>query len=280
MNPQQQEDHFHVQLYRQYPHVYPVVTCLVREYNNALKTIEALDGSGELEVEAIFGRLCYGESQYFDNTLPVMVINKILTILTSFGSWDSISDWYIVYDYYTTDQDRIRVSYENKMQKITRLTNKSLSFKHCAYSQEKKSNSPSWKLRDYLVRVNMKYEVKSADVEEIVEFKSVKISIRKYFILQSSSIPAISFRFELIQFWTGETLTTAEKNMKTEEPKCTFECEIINLPQKDTLTEAQKALVFTSLLLKMQDFLDIPIYTNLLQSNDDTAPNIPTFQLM
>jgi hypothetical protein len=274
----QEATHFNVQLYRQYPHVYNVVVCLVQEYNNALKTIEAMNKKGELEVEALFGRLCYGESQYFDNTLPVPVMNKLLTMLSSFGSWDSISDWYIVYDYYTPSSERIRISYENKVQKITSIKKESLSFKDCSYSQDKHPHV--WELREYLIRVNMKYEVKSIEVAEMTEFNSIKISMRKYFVLRSSNLPAISFRFELIQFWIGETTTEAEQKMKNEEPKCTFECEIINLPQTNTLTDSEKSLLFTSLLLKMQDFIDIPFYTDLLHSKDGNIPIVSTFQLV
>jgi hypothetical protein len=281
------ERHFHVQLYRQYPHLYKVVACLVEEYNNCLRGISDIKkDQGELEVEAMFGRLCYTTStgRHFENSLPLDVINKIFTILCSFGEWDSISDWFIVYDYFTSQQERIRVSYENKVQKITRVTKCSLSHRDCAYQHPQKAsdrNPDDWQLRDYLVRVNMKYESCHKSDEERVEFASVKLSVRKYFVLRSNSLAGVSFKFELIQFWTGKTIQEAEQKMKLEEPQCTFECEIINLPREQTLTNPQKFLLFTSLLLKMQDFLDIPTYTQLLHSHDSATPDcIPTFQLV
>lgn len=283
------DDHFHVQLCRQYPHLYKVVSCLVEEYNNTLQRISEIKSSleGELEIEAIFGRLCYTSSggRHFENALPVDIINKILTILSSFSEWDSISDWFIVYDYYTSDRERIRVSYKNKTQKITRIKKHSLSHKDFAYQHPQKTpDDPkcpsSWKLRDYLIRVNMKFEATQPSSEERIEFTSVKLSVRKYFVLRSSSLPLVSFKFELIQYWIGDTVKEAEQKMKLHPPECTFECEIINLPSEDTLTNAQKSLLFTSLLLKMQDFLDIPTYTRLLHSNDDSPLDIPTFQLV
>ena len=275
-------DNFNIQLYRHYPHVYPVVMKLVQEYNNVLKTVGSMEqGAGEVEVEALFGRLCAGAAQYFNNTLSVDIMNKMLAMLSSFGSWDLISDWYIVYDYYAHDQTRTRVSYEDKVQRITTIRKDSLSFTDCSYSREEHDHvDQSWKLRDYLIRVNMKLESKLPAVEEMTAFRSVKVSIRKYFVVRSSNLPEISFRFELIQFWTGVTLAEAERNMISHPPRCTFECEIMNLPSVDILSFADKALLFTSLLLKMQDFVDIPFYTTLLSTHGDMLTRAPVFRLL
>lgn len=272
----QEIDHFNVQLFRQYPHLYKSVLCLVREYTAAFEKIKQLDlCNGDLEIEAMFGRVYITDSRRFDHALPVDIMNKLLTILLSFKEWDGISDWYIVYDYYACDKSRIRVSYENKHQKVTRVKKWSLSHTDFSYKEAK----TDWKLRDYALRVNMKYEqAVENNIEEMVEFTSVKLSTRKYFVCRSKSIPQISFRFELIQYWTGGTVKIAEQKMKTETPLCSLECEIVNIPSQNTFSNVEKSLLFTSLLLKMQDFFDIPVYTRHIQNKENTQVDVPTFE--
>jgi hypothetical protein len=247
------------------------VKSLVHEYNNVIATQQI----GTIEIEAVFGRLCFGDTHRFDDTLPICVMNKLLTLLLSFQYWDSVSDWYLVYDYYSTNQSNVTVSYENKVQSVTQITQQTVSSKDCSYCQD--SSSP-WKLRENLIRVNLNLKQDCKHIDELTEIQSVKISAKKYFVVRSSSLPSVSFRFELTQYWSGTQLSQAEGSMKQDVPQCTFGCGIINLPSQ--LTDSQQFLLFTSLLLKMQDFLDIPIYTGLLQSKEKKNPALTTFELV
>jgi hypothetical protein len=280
-------NNFYIQLFRQYPQIASSVPCLVNEYEQSLLAIQKLKSdskTGELEVEAMFGKLLFtpSGSKHFQNKLPVEIMNKLMAILFSYTNWNIISDWYVVSDYYTQKKERIRVSYENKQQKVTRVLKHSLSHTDMIYENvnPEQTSKAIWPLRNHIVRVNMKFEECLANTEEIVGFDSVKLSLRKYFLLASTSVPAVSYRFELIQFWMGNTVEEAEQKMKSQPPQCAFECEIINLPNDDSLSDTQKSMVFASLLLKMQDFLDIPEFTHCFEKNQMFYQKISTFKIV
>ena len=270
------DEHFQIQLCRLYPHLYTAMRQIVQQYDSTLQSVEQTKDHGALTIEASFGRLAYGEERNFDRTIPVCLMNTIFTLLSSFDAWDSISDWFLVYEYYTSDQTSVRISYENKVQTIQQTTKRTLSVSDCSYS----TSNLTWKLREYLTRVTLSIEQVAETMQEVSEFSSVDISMRKYFVIQSFNLPSVSFQFELVQSWVGETVAIAEERLKTSEPRCTFSCKVMNVSVATPLTAIEKSILFTSLLLKMQDFLDIPMLTKVLQQNDRLPVVIDSFEIL
>lgn len=271
---EQNDLHFQVQLCRLYPHIYNVMRRLVQEFDNARKNIEPVKETGTFATTAVFGRLCHGAQSQFDSNIAIPEMNTIFTLLSSFDAWDSVSDWFLTYDYHITKDTNVRVSYENKRQAIQATTRQKLAAVDCSYRQA----NPTLKLGDCLTRICMSFDQEATTIEEVAAFQSVTISMRKYFLIRSSNLQSVSFRFELVQYWEGSTPEEVERKLKTISPLCFFQCEVLHTPT--LLTESEKSLLFVSLLLKMQDFIDVPMYTRLLQCNDKVSTIIPTFEIV
>jgi len=251
-------DNFRINLYRKYPQLAGAVEDLVDAYNTVLSDLESLP-DGELEIEAFFGKLHYskGRSPQFDNNIPDAVVKRLSLMLDGYTEWDEVQDWFLVYDYYLSTKERVRVIFSDEKRTVTTIKKHSLSRKDFSYSEN--AEESAWELRDFLTRVCMKLEEPRESVP-IAEFDSVKISVRKSYLIRSSNLDKIKFRFDLIQFWTGQTLKEAESSMSTDRPRLTLECEIVNVPRENILAERDKFIMFTGLLIKIQDFLDFPVY--------------------
>jgi hypothetical protein len=142
---------------------------------------------------------------------------------------------------------------------VSEIVNKvSLECRNYSYDAEQQVRGP-------VVRVNMKQEIPIRPLV-LQPWKAVKASLRRSYVMQSSSCPNISFRYELVQYWTASNRETVdmlvkrwteqagEKEAARFEPTYTFECEIEG-PLAD-LSRGQQILVFCSLALKMKDLLD------------------------
>ena len=282
---------FKIQLHRHYPHVYSVSELLADDYTHALNTIQQSGWKdGYLEIEATFGKISYDThgNERFNNDIPSVVMHEIVNIMNSFAGWSSISDWFLVYDYEVGSRKRVRVSYENKTQQITCVHKKPMFRRDLGY-REGEAETHEWKLRDFITRINTKFEERfEHPLDKLLVFSGVRASLRKYFVTPSSILSGISWRMELIQTWTGTTLAEVEEKMTTVPPVCSFECEIVNLPQSNTFNQIQKLLLFSSLILKMQDLLDIPACaadilktnTNAKHNHNGEWKNIPAFHLI
>jgi len=269
------DENFRFHFHRAHPQITGAAETLVTCFNNALQKIPPT-ARGNLEIESLFGRRHYYTNTThprFDNSLTLPIMRQLTSMLESFSEWDAITDWFIVYDYYASKTDRVRVKYVDSTQTVTCIRKHRLSQTDFAYGTDSK-----WSLRDYLTRVNMKFE-EELPLDGLVEFKSVKISLRKMFTVASTNVNNVSWTFEVIQYWTGNSLAEAEKAMRTTAPTWSLECEIVNIPPNNTLTEKEKFVMFASLLLKMQDFLDFPVlYAETSPNPDQTT--LPIFTIV
>lgn len=263
----EQHRNFKIQLFRAYPQIAQAVEVLVKDYNRTLEEIVDMKIShkGKLEVEAFFGRIhvSHTKAPSFNNNLNVNIMKQCTSLLSSFSEWNQVVDWYLVYDYYLNHNDRVRVSYPNGIQDIS-VTRKHRCGKR-DFSYVADNNTSSWQLRDYLTRVQFKFEENIQDqLPDLLEFQSVRLSVRKSFSVTSQCIDRILWRFEIQQFWIGKTIADAEHQMLNQPPQWSIECEIVNLPHENILPEEHKYLLFASLLLKMQDFLDFPVCFSMI----------------
>jgi hypothetical protein len=248
-------DNFRIQLHRMYPQVAHAAEILVTEYNAILNQLGKLP-KGELEIEAFFGKIHYTKGHHrFDNHISGDIMKELMSMLDGFSAWDQVEEWFMVCDYYLPGGERIRVRDTEYGRHVSTVHKHNLGRKDFSYC-----NATGWELRDYITRVNMKLEEEiKDDAVDIKNFTSVKISVRKCFIAVSKNLPRLKFRFEAIQYWTGATLKEAEDAMMFKEPQLSVECEIVNVPRENTMAEKDKFIMFTSLLMKMQDFMDFPI---------------------
>lgn len=258
---------FNIQLFRQYPHIYHISKLLTNLLDSALAATS--HKKGLIKIEATFCR-----NKDFTNDLNVTIIDEIYSMLSSYDNWDYISDWFLVYDY-ANATNKITVSYENKTQTILNNVNKLISYLNITYNNISNKHC-NWDLHDYISRININFN-EPQECDEFVEFTKVKISLQKYFVLDSNVIPSVSFKFIIIKTWRGNNMHEAEQSLKETEPIYSFTCEIIIKSQILKLTTNEKLLMFTSLLLKLQDFFDIPTFTKLI-NNNELYSTIPFFQ--
>lgn len=267
---------FKSKLRQYYPQLTNVVQSLVLDYNNALLSTKQ---GHKFETKAMFGRIIYnhdGEG-VLNPHIPVLAIGRLLTTMSSFSGWDSVSEWYLSYDYKALDGVQILVSYENDKQQIQCRRHHSPAMRDIGYEDKHPS---LWHLRNYTTRVIIQsYEDCVYPECHPVEFERVSASMRKNFVVQSSCLQMLSWRMEIIQTWTAATIADVEESMLVDDPVCAFTCEILNLPQADILTDIQKSLVFASLLLKMQDFLDIPNHEVGIEQSPSLT-NTPVFHFI
>ena len=254
-------ENFRIQLYRNYPQVARAVEILVADYNAVISSAKI----GTLEIESFFGKMHFNKgSQTFDNNLSVHAMSSVLGMLESYIAWDKVDGSCLVYDYYIDKTDRVRVTQmENGERSVHNTRKVPLNHKDFLYT-----TSDGWELSDYILRVNMKLEIEDTAPADIKRFESVKISTRKAFTIQSSNVPTISYKFDVIHYWTGKTLKEAEDSMMNAEPRRTIECEIVNIPTDNSLSDKDKFLMFASMLMKMQDFLEYPTcYESAVEKN-------------
>jgi len=193
----------------------------------------------ELEIEAMIGSR---RGSGFSNELSCSAHRSATMLLQENKSWTRQEER-LVYDYYTPDKVRIRTFTTPDQRHVTESVKKiSLSCRDFTYGEQ-------------LVRVNMKREQPVALQGHLHLYTAVKVSFRRIFVTRSTCCPSISFRYELIRFWTGQTRQEVDRKMLTDpKGKCAFECEIEGPIQQ--LPPAQRSLVFCSLALKMRDILE------------------------
>jgi hypothetical protein len=257
---------FKVGFYRQVPQVAMAAEYLVNLYNQILPQVQ---GGGKLEIEAFFGKNIDGK---FNNNLTPNIAQVIEDMLGKCTVWKQQQDWHIYYDYYTGNQQRIRVG---DPQDVTSINKIKLAYVDLSYGEP----NPLWELTNYLTRVTLKLEQPTAAAaaaaadHELVHFNQVKLSMRKSYEIASGNCSGVSWRYELIKYWVAPTMQELESIVKLEPPVLSMECEIIN--STDTpLSENNKYILFAALLMKMEDFLVVPIYQ---MNQTQPAVSLPSF---
>lgn len=257
---------------RLFPQLYDAAKALANDYKRTIERLARESKNEEntclLEVEASFGHMKTNfetGNPTFDPNLSKDAYQFIETRLNSCKNWSKEKPLYLVYDFISKDGIRARhVFAENNQTSQLTLIQKSTLFRNTLTYQtvaDEKSallrRSPDV-MQNKLVRVNMKLEEKlRSDDKKLFEFNLVRISMRRAYFMSSSNFPDISWKFELISVWEAKTAVEAEKMMHDDqEPIRMFELEVVGLPKTDKLSEDQVVLLFISLLIKMQDFLE------------------------
>jgi hypothetical protein len=245
MDPIANRQRFHAFLLRSYPGTYDATKLLATRYSEVIR--EPLKGN--LEIEAIIGKKNADGS--FSNAVPQETISMLIHLMDSFDGWlENNKEWSLCYDYYISKHERVRVTHHKDQRTHEHIIKRPLARDDFAY----KARGP---LGGFCVRVNMKLEQEVRDTGKVAhEFQSVKISMRRAFVINSVSLPKIKFRIELGESWFGATVADAELSRSANEGVGTVECEIIDTPLMDILADQDKYLLFTSLMLKVQDLFD------------------------
>uniref|UniRef100_A0A6C0BPP6 Uncharacterized protein n=1 Tax=viral metagenome TaxID=1070528 RepID=A0A6C0BPP6_9ZZZZ len=262
-------ENFKIALYRQVPQVAAAAEHLVQLFNRVSRQTQELKGN--LEIESFFGRSKDGK---FSNHVEEDVIQVVQKMLLECSTWTCTEDWHIMYDYYLDDhQTRVRVSYKDEKQQVNMIRKHRLGHVDLSYGQMRKSE---WKLTDYLTRVTLKFEEPLTSPQNtLLHFKSVKMSMRKSFIVPSHNCSAVRWRFELVQFWVSDSMESLEHSIQTEAPQYSMECELLDLP--DALSETDKYIMFASLLMKMEDFYTFPLCRLIAINEGQQQSQLPTF---
>jgi hypothetical protein len=241
---------YEVQLRRLYPQTSGVLSLLDKFMTESFKGLESLS---EVELEASFG-LWDEKTKSFSHSIPKDFFHNICACLSVAEQYECRSKWFVVYDYDMGNKMRLRVSMENGNRKTELIQKVPLDRVDLLYSC---ASFPTGRGVN-AVRVNAKLEVRADETDKIVEFKSVRVSVRMYYTFTSCNFPGLMWKFELIQYWTGGSVSEAEENMRSSEPVYCFECEVVNLTKDCVFSRKDRITLACSLLLKMEDFFRLP----------------------
>lgn len=236
---------FKAALCRTYPTISDVVMYMADQYS---RIVDSEEHVGTLEIEAVIGGL--DAKGAFTNHVPQRVVKSLVELLDSFKGWSEVVDWTLIHDHYISNHERVRVVQSKDGRSSDHIIKTSLTSDDFVY----KKTGP---LGGRVVRMNMKMEQEiEQDRKVLLAFKSVKISVRRAFVIASSNLPKVKFRIELGEYWVGATVAEAEAKRAAGDGFGTIECEIVNAPTSNTLAAQDKLLLFASLWLKVQDLYD------------------------
>jgi hypothetical protein len=166
-------------------------------------------------------------------------------------------------EYMLGENTHVLVDYENDRQTILCFKEKILIKREIQY-----------KPNGHITQVRMKAVEDVILDDDVVQFSSAQMSICKYFLIQSTTTPGVTWRFYLTQRWSGKTITEAEESMLAQVgPECCVQCEAINTSSP---TDVQQLLLFSSMILKIQDLLDLSVY----QKDTKPSTQIPMFTFL
>ena len=288
---------------RYFPQVYYATKYLVKKTMAHVKTVDTSERKF-LKVEATFGKMFISDrdQQAFMSCLSGCLTDRVIEQLEAIDTWEVENKWCFVRDfYYQLNNRTVRTrATHHEHEDSPHLTHAiergvfscNLRYAYCSPrhqgcvldpmvgSTELQHNARQDDFDHYLTRVNIKMEPCIPDEELkdlIVQPSLVRISARRRFISRSKTLNEINWKFEIIYSWQGKTLEEAFHNRNKSQPHMSMECEAIP-GQSISFDESNLLLLFSSLLLKMKDFLAAtPSHTALQKMN---VCNIPIFYPM
>ena len=246
---------FRMQLLRQHPQVYGAATVLVA----ALAQQEAVTG-----VTAEMGVLT---PRGFDGSLSTADGQRLLQLLQTCDGWQAQSNWYLVEEYQVDATRHIRIAYENNQRTEEVITVQQTADSVFTYQ------SPA----DTTVAVRFETPLDAGPVNRLQAYETATAVVERYFVMPCGSVPGVIWRFCVRQLWSAETMSAAEAAMVTQPPRWAVKCQALKVPPN--MTDEHQYLVVTSLLLKMQDLLDIPVFADTVV-DQPSALQLHAFQLV
>ena len=263
---------FQTQVYRVYPQLAEAAHILVQDYNKTLMLSPAT-----ISINACFGKNRLSDGNvFFDKNLTPNISTQISTMLSGFSSWCDTKDWHLIFKYHFDNEDTLVVKYEKEKENSVALKSSSSKYGHVVdfayqHRNDSVSSNDDWPLCDYVTRVAIDAideQPENCGVNNKLEkFNRVEMCVCKTFNIQSITNPNISYEYEMQQIWEGsctrEIETAALKHAPT---YICFSIRIVNVPIKNIMAEKDKYLMFLSLLIKMQDFMEYPVYYNIART--------------
>jgi hypothetical protein len=187
-------------------------------------------------------------------------------MLQSFDSWESISDTELLVEYLVlTEKNTIKILQCRGNAPAIWLPQEAVVSTRLSYDT---TGTADWALRNADVVITaFDGPVKVPGVDyartEILSVLPIecRLVLQKLFRVRSHSVPSASFTCSLKQFWTGKNFVEAQQKLEdaTIIPSFSFSCDIVHLDHPEHLTIQQRIMLFASLLMKMQDFLEYPV---------------------
>lgn len=286
-------------LRRNYPQIYYAAKYLTDKMLRYMQSIPKSDRSF-VSIDATFGKMFISthDDQTFMSCLSSCLSDKILEHLLGMEEWDIANEWMCTREmYYVTGGRtvRTRCSFQGNTSTADHIDVKSifstnLQYVYCSPRNTVSVLVPSTVTSSvdakdvrhddfdhYLTRFNVKIE-KPVEKDEIlnliVETRLVRISGRRRFSCHSRSLPGIQWCFDLVYSWQGVTLQDAMENFEQLSPRVSFECHVESVSDME-FDEETILCLFSSLLLKMQDFIVAIPSTSTLRKMQ--LCNVPVF---
>lgn len=268
---------FKVFFYRKYPQIAKSVDSLVHIFTELNKH------ELEFEIEAQFGKLFYTENSTapnFNDELSEYYAQNILKTLESYSKFE-VKDWTLSYKYFVDDdKDKvIEINYEDSCS-IQCYSPRVIAHKTFSYLNLQDGQF------NYLTKVNFcQYEQLDTNNVDFIQFQSIHMVYKKSFIISSLVNSKSKWQFDVIQYYEGSDISCLEKQILNKQiaPKFTFQCKLLKNSEPFTLSEKEKFFIFSSLLLKMQDFLDCQAFARAVNDKEENTllfENLPSFRIV
>lgn len=242
-------------MHRRYPQFIPALNEIHSKYKPNIG-----------KITATFGSVLHSKNNtLFSNCLNEGTYDQMQKLLVSCQEWTSQSDWFMSVDYLQTNQCWT-VDYIDSEIKARHMLRETEQPTFLRYNH---GNG----YHDCLAKISFLETTSQLDANATT-FEQVIISLRKNFIMASSCLKDVSFEYEVCQSWRGKTFQEAENNLMTQSPNLSLCCSAIITRH---LIDDEIRTVTLSLLLKLQDLVDIPFYSHIIESNKRLT-NIPFFE--
>lgn len=272
---------FEIQMHRQYPQLFQASQTLAQSFS---------EDRGCIRLRASFQDKETGESQ-----IPESTASRLQSLLEQYTSWNSISDLELILHHHfdpeveCVHEDRpdagpARVGGNGKIHAPTEyprpgeVLRTSLTYGSTWSSErpivtealEYVGDGPSydWPLRGrYTVIEALPAErtVSRPNLDTthavVVAQEFCELRLEKTFCVRSQSTPSCSFCICVSQWWKDKSLNEIQRSIQlhNKKPQFGFHCEILGIDRPHLMTHRQRMTLFSSLLLKLQDFLDYPV---------------------
>jgi hypothetical protein len=190
----------------------------------------------------------------FTSKIPKQIEHGLLDMLQSCKHWEYVSDWCLTYDYIISGTERLQIHYRRTQKNIYHYKIQPTFMKYMT-QHENLFQSP---LQTYNIKLDGCVRTDLDKVTNLQEYKQLQICREKHFIIRSTNLPDISWRYSIRCIWQGTSIMEVEKKMITCCPRYEFVLNVMNLPNQPIFTESQVLILFTSLLLKLRDLYVYP----------------------
>jgi hypothetical protein len=248
-----------------------ILRCYPQLFSAVLETTQAWHSG--LQVETVFGKK---KGKEFVTNLDKSTCSQIEDMLSN-GTWNNTSEWFLQVEYvqanhvwsvtHTTEVPVARYRVENAQILDFRYAPGELLDAHDQRG-----------LHDHTLRIKLYSPDPQKNESKAFHFDTVRIKACREFHVESKNVQGVTFCFRLSHCWIGENMESVENKIATHQECDERKLECLMHGITDEMSPENLSLSFLSLFVKLQDFMDIPLYKCLLKDSTALPRNLPALE--